>query len=118
MLTIAGLALLFLIFFIKDNNFLKNDYLFYFLFAITITISVKVIGIYLVFATLILPPISTILLNRHKFLISILVAFLSYFLGLAFSFWIDLPTSPLVIVVMGILSFILMITNLNKNVTA
>ena len=118
MLTIAGLALLFLILFIKDNHFLKNDYLFYFLFAITITISVKIIGIYLVFATLILPPISTILLKRRKFFISILVAFLSYFLGLAFSFWIDLPTSPLIIVIMGILSFILIIANLNKNITA
>ena len=77
----------------------------------------KIIGIYLVFATLILPPISTILLNRLKFFISILVAFLSYFLGLAFHL-VDLPTSPLIIVIMGILSFILIIAKLNKNITA
>jgi len=118
LLTLAGLALTFLLLFFKNNQFLINEYLFYFLFAITITISVKIIGIYLVFASLILPPISTLLVKRYKYQLAFLVAFISYALGLALSFWLDLPTSPLIIVTMGIISFILIIANLNKNITA
>ena len=118
LLTLAGLALTFLLLFLKNNQFLINEYLFYFLFAITITISVKIIGIYLVFASLILPPISTLLVKRYKYQLAFLVAFISYALGLALSFWLDLPTSPLIIVTMGIISFILIIANLNKNITA
>jgi len=115
LLTLAGLALTFLLLFFKNNQFLINEYLFYFLFAITITISVKIIGIYLVFASLILPPISTLLVKRYKYQLAFLVAFMSYALGLALSFWFDLPTSPLIIVTMGIISFIPIILNINKN---
>ena len=115
LLTLAGLAFTFLLLFFKNNQFLINEYLFYFLFAITITISVKIIGIYLVFASLILPPISTILVKRYKYQLAFLVAFISYALGLALSFWFDLPTSPLIIVTMGIISFIPIILNVNKN---
>ena len=95
LLTLAGLALTFLLLFFKNNQFLINEYLFYFLFAITITISVKIIGIYLVFASLILPPISTLLVKRYKFQLAFLVAFISYALGLALSFWFDLPYKSL-----------------------
>ena len=115
LIILGGLALSFLLLFFKNNQFLINEYLFYFLFAITITISVKIIGIYLVFASLILPPISTLLVKRYKFQLAFLVAFISYALGLALSFWFDLPTSPLIIVTMGIISFILIILNINKN---
>jgi zinc/manganese transport system permease protein len=109
---LGGLALTFLLLFFKNNQFLINEY---FLFAITITISVKIIGIYLVFASLILPPISTLLVKRYKFQLAFLVAFISYTLGLSLSFWSDLPTSPLIIVTMGVISFILIILNINKN---
>ena len=115
LLTLAGLALTFLLLLLKNNQFLINEYLFYFLFAITITISVKIIGIYLVFASLILPPISTLLVKRYKYQLAFLVAFISYALGLALSFWFDLPTSPLIIVTMGIIGFIPIILNINKN---
>ena len=71
---------------------------FYSLFAIAITISVQLVGVYLVFATLIIPALAcTTLHGRQKWLITYLVALAGYITGIFCSAWLDLPTGPLIV---------------------
>lgn len=71
---------------------------FYSLFAIAITISVQLVGVYLVFATLIIPALAcSTMLGRKRWLTSALVAIAGYIAGIFFSAWLDLPTGPLTV---------------------
>ena len=70
---------------------------FYLLFAVNVTLSVQLVGVYLVFATLILPGLATINTVQGKRLINgYLVAAVSYAAGLIMSAYFDLPTGALV----------------------
>jgi zinc/manganese transport system permease protein len=82
---------------------------FYVLFACAVTVSVQLVGIYLVFATLIVPALATRYLARSRLAVCYLLATLGYVTGLALSAISDLPAGPLVvctITVLGILSFL------------
>jgi zinc/manganese transport system permease protein len=70
---------------------------FYLLFACAVTIAVQLVGLYLVFATLIVPALATRLLSRGRIAIAYAIAALSYALGLAASMASDLPAGPLVV---------------------
>ncbi len=72
---------------------------FYSVFAIAITVSVQLVGVYLVFATLIIPALSTVLLqqSRQRIWAGYLTAVVGYALGLFGSAYFDLPTGPLVV---------------------
>ena len=72
---------------------------FYSLFAVAITVSVQLVGVYLVFATLIIPALATIKLNgtRLRLWATYLVAVAGYVLGLLGSATLDLPTGPLIV---------------------
>lgn len=70
---------------------------FYLLFAVNVTLSVQLVGVYLVFATLILPALATINTNHRKRLINgYLIGGVSYGAGLIMSAYFDLPTGALV----------------------
>ena len=70
---------------------------FYLLFAVNVTLSVQLIGVYLVFATLILPALATINTAQGKRLIyGYLIGVTSYALGLMISALLDLPTGAVV----------------------
>jgi zinc/manganese transport system permease protein len=83
----------------------KRAFLFYPLFTITIPFSVSMIGVYLVFASLIFPALAVSKCQHHTFLYGVLISALSYFLGLAASYLFDWPAGPAIIFMMAVLSF-------------
>ncbi|HSW13414.1 MAG TPA: metal ABC transporter permease [Solimonas sp.] len=71
---------------------------FYFLFALAVTASVQLVGVYLVFATLILPALATAGMGERRGLLTGLVlAAAGYALGLWLSVPFDLPAGPLIV---------------------
>lgn len=70
---------------------------FYALFAIAITASVQLVGIYLVFASLILPAVVTYRQSRRRYLFAFAVGIAGYALGLLLSVWLDLPTGAAIV---------------------
>ena len=73
---------------------------FYVVFAIAVTISVQLVGLYLVFTTLIVPALATRHFQRWRVGFAFLVGALGYALGLALSLLSDLPAGPLVVCAM------------------
>lgn len=71
---------------------------FYFLFAVTVTASVQLIGVYLVFASLILPALAAHGLPERRGLpLGYALGATGYALGLWLSVPLDLPAGPLVV---------------------
>lgn len=75
---------------------------FYVLFAFAVTASVQLVGIYLVFASLIVPALAT----RHypasrRLLVAYAMGILAYALGLIGSAWADLPSGAVIVWVMA-----------------
>jgi zinc/manganese transport system permease protein len=70
---------------------------FYLLFACAVTVSVQLVGIYLVFATLIVPPLSTRALTCRRLATAWGVGAAGYALGLVISTSLDLPTGPVIV---------------------
>ena len=80
---------------------------FYPLFAITITASVQLVGVYLVFASLILPALASVGLRpRAGLLVGYGVGICGYGFGLALSVPWDLPSGPLVVCMLAGLSLL------------
>lgn len=77
---------------------------FYVLFACTVTISVQLVGLYLVFTTLILPALAVRRLARHRLVIGYALSASGYALGLVFSTLSDLPSGPAVVWTMTMLA--------------
>lgn len=84
----------------------KRGFLFYPLFAITIPFSVSMIGVYLVFASLIFPALAVVKLNKHKTSMGIMISILSYLIGLIASYLLDWPAGPAIVLSLSILSLI------------
>ena len=83
---------------------------FYVLFACAVTMSVQLVGLYLVFATLIIPALATREYRRKQLVIAYIVALVGYALGLALSAWLDWPSGPVIvwtIAIVGILAYAL-----------
>ncbi len=79
---------------------------FYVLFALAVTQSVQLVGIYLVFATLILPALAVRKLpERQRLAAGYLSALAGYVVGLMASAAFDLPTGPVIVVTL-LLAFI------------
>ncbi len=70
--------------------------------AITIVLSIKVVGIMLVSALLILPAVTSLQLAKgfkSAILISALVSLLSVFIGITLSFFLDIPSGATIVMV-------------------
>jgi zinc/manganese transport system permease protein len=83
---------------------------FYLLFACAVTASVQLVGVYLVFTTLIVPALATQSMTRRRLLAGYVLGAASYAAGLAISLASDLPPGPLIVCVMtalGIAVFLL-----------
>ena len=70
---------------------------FYVIFACVVTLSVQLVGVYLVFASLIVPPLATRRLARHRLASAWAVGFAGYVGGLALSVGFDWPTGPVIV---------------------
>ncbi|WP_245715529.1 metal ABC transporter permease [Propionivibrio dicarboxylicus] len=84
---------------------------FYGLFAFAVTASVQLVGVYLVFASLIIPALaSRNYLPRIRLCVAYGVGMIAYTLGLIISAKVDLPSGPLVVwslAAMGIVANVL-----------
>jgi zinc/manganese transport system permease protein len=70
---------------------------FYVLFALAVTVSVQLVGLYLVFATLIVPPLATRRMTRWRLAVAYALGAVGYALGLALSTGFDLPSGPVIV---------------------
>ena len=71
---------------------------FYALFALAITTSVQLVGVYLVFASLIVPALATAgMRGKHRLLAAYLVGAAGYASGLLLSAILDLPSGALIV---------------------
>ena len=76
--------------------------MFYVLFACAVTISVQLVGIFLVFATLIVPALATRYSGARRMAKAYAVAVAGYALGLVVSALFDAPSGPTVVWAMAI----------------
>ncbi len=71
---------------------------FYLAFAIVVTASVQIVGIYLVFASLIIPALATTGIRKGNRLVAgYLIGGVSFFIGIAASVLLDLPTGAVIV---------------------
>jgi zinc/manganese transport system permease protein len=84
------------------------DFLFYLSFGVMITFSVEIGGILMVFAYLVIPACVAILLHagmRSRLVVGWIVGVVGSGVGLVVSYYLDMPTGPAVVVVLGLLLF-------------
>ena len=85
---------------------------FYVLFAVMVTVSVQLVGVYLVFTSLIVPAVAT---YRHaaarQLPLGYSLAFGSYLVGLALSVVTDLPSSAVIVWAMAVLAIVVHLAN-------
>lgn len=82
---------------------------FYALFACAVTVSVQLVGLYLVFTTLIVPALATRYFARRRIAACYVLGTFGYVLGLVLSLATDLPPGPLVVCAMTALGFCLLL---------
>ncbi len=70
---------------------------FYVLFALAVTVSVQLVGLYLVFATLIVPPLATRAMVRGRLAAAWTLGAIGYAIGLLLSTALDLPSGPAIV---------------------
>ncbi len=95
----------------------QRPMLFYLVFSLAVTASVQLIGIYLVFASLILPALASrkILNSNVQLWVSYSVGLFGYILGIIASILFDLPTGAITVWSM-LLAVILITPLINKRV--
>ena len=82
---------------------------FYLVFAIAVTVSVQLVGIYLVFTTLIVPALATRHLARHRLPSAYALGIVGYAVGIGVSLASDLPPGPLVVCCMTALGLVVLL---------
>jgi zinc/manganese transport system permease protein len=70
---------------------------FYLLFACAVTVSVQLVGVYLVFASLIIPALATRYFKARRLSAAYLTSAAGYALGLALSALFDLPSGAVIV---------------------
>jgi zinc/manganese transport system permease protein len=70
---------------------------FYAIFAVVVTISVQLVGLYLVFVTLVVPALATWNWRKRRLLKGYGIGALGYVLGLLASLAWDLPSGPMIV---------------------
>jgi len=87
-----------------------NSFGFYGLFAIAVTASVQLVGVYLVFASLIIPALATHTLIKWRLVIAYVVGISGYIAGLLLSLWLDLPSGATIVWTMAASGLIALIS--------
>jgi zinc/manganese transport system permease protein len=77
---------------------------FYGLFACAVTVSVQLVGLYLVFSTLVIPGLATYYSRRWRYVKAYAIGALGYVLGLALSVVLDLPSGPAIVCAMVVVA--------------
>lgn len=81
---------------------------FYVLFAFAVTMSVQLVGIYLVFASLIFPALATLRIERRfvRLGCGYLAGGIGYALGLGLSAWFDLPSGAVIVWTLAVVAIV------------
>lgn len=80
---------------------------FYLVFSIAVTASVQLVGVYLVFASLIIPALAVKnLTGRRAEFVACIIGFLAYLSGLIVSLFANLPAAPLIVWSLACFSFL------------
>ncbi|MBX7200225.1 MAG: metal ABC transporter permease [Rhodospirillaceae bacterium] len=80
---------------------------FYVVFAVMVTVSVQLVGVYLVFGTLIVPALGVHRFADNKGLgVAYLIALLGYVLGFAATTVLDLPAGPVIVCILAVVALI------------
>lgn len=74
---------------------------FYLPFALVITSAVGQVGVFLVFASLIIPALAVSGMERFRLPLAWLTGALGMFLGMLISLWLDWPTGPAMVLLMA-----------------
>jgi zinc/manganese transport system permease protein len=77
---------------------------FYLLFACAVTVSVQLVGVYLVFASLIIPALATRYFGKKRLAAAYLTSAAGYALGLALSALFDLPSGAVIVWTMAVIA--------------
>jgi zinc/manganese transport system permease protein len=84
---------------------------FYVVFALVVTISVQLAGVYLVFSSLIIPAVATYRHpKRRQLALGYALSISSYVIGLVLSAVFDLPSSPVIVWTMALVGLIVHLT--------
>jgi len=82
---------------------------FYALFACAVTISVQLVGLYLVFATLVIPALATFYSRHRRLLKAYALGAAAYLAGLLLSLAADLPSGAMVVCAMAALGLVFLL---------
>ncbi|MGQ9643313.1 MAG: metal ABC transporter permease [Ignavibacterium sp.] len=89
-----------------------DDYILSVLIAVTIVVSIKVVGIVLIAAFLVIPPAASRLINKsfsRMTIFSIVFGISTAILGLWISYYLDVPSGATIILLQALLFFLVMI---------
>ncbi len=75
---------------------------FYALFALAVTASVQLVGVYLVFASLIVPALATWRIGQRRMAYAFAIGIAGYAAGLLLSAWFDLPAGAAIVWTMAV----------------
>jgi zinc/manganese transport system permease protein len=101
-IAVLSASVLIVWFFVKGVS--NSRFLFYLLFAMTVTASVQVVGVYLVFASLIIPALSARNFRaKHRLAMAYLIGALGYGAGLSLSAMLDLPSGAVIVWALAVL---------------
>ncbi|NCF14455.1 MAG: metal ABC transporter permease [Gammaproteobacteria bacterium] len=99
-------AVVLIIWYWVGPNFSRTH--FYPVFAVVVTASVQIVGIYLVFASLIIPALATVGLKRgNRLVVGYLIGGVSYLIGILLSIMFDLPTGAVIVWSMAALALLI-----------
>jgi len=87
---------------------------FYVLFALAVTVSVQLVGLYLVFATLIVPPLGTRRMTHNRLPAAWAIGALGYAVGLVLSTALDLPSGPVIVWVLAGLALVCYVVSASR----
>ncbi len=80
---------------------------FYITFACAVTASVQIVGVYLVFASLIIPALSSIrMVGKRRLIAGYFIGSVAYFIGILLSALLDLPTGAVIVWTMAVVGII------------
>jgi zinc/manganese transport system permease protein len=74
-----------------------DNIVFYILFALAVTASVQLVGVYLVFASLIVPALATHKIKHRRIPLAYAIGISGYISGLLLSMWLDLPAGAAIV---------------------
>ena len=89
---------------------------FYLIFALAVTVSVQLVGLYLVFTTLIVPALATRHLQGHRLASAYVLSAIGYGVGLGVSLASDLPPGPLVVCCMTALGLVVLVLSSRRRI--